>query len=84
MRILVFSDSHGNPGTMFRAVKDHLEHGGVDMILHLGDGYRDFTALEGLYPDIPSYMVMGNCDEGAAINVPKERIIEIDGFTFHF
>lgn len=82
MKILVFSDSHGNPGTMLQAVKTHLEHGGVDMILHLGDGYRDFKALSELYPEIPAYMVRGNCDEGIALDVPKERLIEVDGFTF--
>ncbi|MBE6570358.1 MAG: YfcE family phosphodiesterase [Ruminococcaceae bacterium] len=82
MKILVFSDSHGNPGAMFRAVKDHIAHGGVDMILHLGDGYGDFKALVGMFPDIPAYMVLGNCDDPYVKDAPKERIIEAEGFTF--
>ena len=84
MRILVFSDSHGNPGTMLNAVKTHLENGGVDMIIHLGDGYRDFKSLTDRFPDIQAYMVRGNCDEETIQNclLPKEMLVEVDGFTF--
>lgn len=84
LRILVFSDSHGNPNTMLQAVKTHLEHGGVDMLIHLGDGYRDFMALTTRYPDIPAHMVKGNWDESFMPEplLPKEKIVEAEGFTF--
>jgi len=82
MRILVFSDSHGNPYPMLGAVKDHLAHGGVDMLLHLGDGYRDFKALTALYPDIPAHMVMGNGEQWLSPrpNLPTEKLLDADCF----
>ena len=83
MKILVFSDTHGNPAFMQKAVADHLAHGSVDMMIHLGDGWRDFTDLQAKYPEIPSHAVKGNCDEwGNSCKLPSSRIITAEGFTF--
>lgn len=82
MKILVFSDTHGNPAFMQKAVQDHLAHGGVDMLIHLGDGWRDFTDLQDKYPDIPSYAVKGNCDEmSLSCKLPPSRIVTAENFT---
>lgn len=49
MNILVLSDSHGNISNMEEAV----EREKPDMILHLGDCWRDAERLAERYPDIP-------------------------------
>ena len=48
-KILVLSDSHRNFDPMVQAVK--LEK--PDMIIHLGDHYKDAMSLHGVFPDIP-------------------------------
>ena len=58
MNILVLSDSHGNISNMEEAV----EREKPDMILHLGDCWRDAERLAERYPDIPMEHVPGNCD----------------------
>lgn len=60
MKILVFSDSHGNS----KNIKNALEiHGGVcDLVIFLGDGIKDIEYIKEKYPDITFYIVKGNCD----------------------
>ena len=58
MNILVLSDSHGNISNMEEAV----EREKPDMILQLGDCWRDAERLAERYPDIPMEHVPGNCD----------------------
>ena len=58
MKILVVSDSHGSVGPMVEAV----EKESPDIIMHLGDGWRDAMRLQDRYPDIPLFQVPGNCD----------------------
>jgi len=82
MKILVFSDTHGSPGFMLHAVSDHLHHGGVDMLIHLGDGWRDFQKLCALYPDIPAHAVCGNCDGWSEHGLPASRTVQAEGFVF--
>lgn len=58
MLLAVFSDSHGNPGPMRRAIeKVHPDH-----IVFLGDGVRDAEEMEREYPAIPFLILRGNCD----------------------
>lgn len=70
MKILVFSDSHGNPKGMIDTVRLHLNTGGVDHIFFLGDGLRDFLSVLEEFPSIPANYVAGNCDFG--IQLPSE------------
>ena len=58
MKILVLSDSHGNVENMVRAV----ERESPQMLLHLGDCWRDGVRLAERFPDIPLEQVPGNCD----------------------
>lgn len=58
MKILVLSDSHGNLINMRRAV----EKENPNLILHLGDCWRDGERLHAAFPDIPFEQVPGNCD----------------------
>ncbi len=63
MKILVFSDIHGNTLRMTDAIRTHLKHGGVDRVFFLGDGLDDANAIMKKFPDIPYDAVSGNCDE---------------------
>ena len=73
MKLLVFSDSHGNVEHMRRAVEQ--EH--PDQILHLGDVMRDAVELSLTYPNIPVELVPGNCDY--ATDVPAQKILYFEG-----
>ena len=58
MTVLVLSDSHGDVEAMARAV----ELTTPDLIVHLGDCWRDAEQLRMLFPRIPMEQVPGNCD----------------------
>ena len=58
MTVLVLSDSHGDVEAMARAV----ERTDPDLIVHLGDCWRDAEELRMLFPRIPMEQVPGNCD----------------------
>lgn len=59
MRILVFSDSHGSDRTLFEALNLHKD---ADMVIHLGDGEKDFALLERELQGKRLVQVCGNCD----------------------
>lgn len=73
MKLAVFSDSHGNPERMLRAIG----HFAPDMILHLGDGGRDITKIKTQFPDLPLSAVRGNCDISGAL--PETETVTISG-----
>ncbi len=60
MKILVISDTHGDPLRM----KSILENNSWDNLIHLGDGERDFAFCESIFPQKPMVYVGGNCDYG--------------------
>ncbi len=70
MKLLIFSDSHGDAGYMRRAV---LKNRDADAIIFLGDGLMDVMySLEGEY-SIPIYKVKGNCDIGISSYYPDVK-----------
>ena len=73
MRILVFSDTHGQLDRCRRLLRTIPE---VDMALHAGDHAQDAEILEKDYPGILFHYVRGNCDFSSA---PGESVIEADG-----
>lgn len=73
MKILVFSDSHGNVTNMKAAVETERP----DRLLHLGDVARDARALAELFPHIPLSYVSGNCDYAG--DGPVQSIVEFEG-----
>lgn len=74
MRILVFSDSHGE---MWR-MKQVLARAEADAVLFLGDGMRDFEALQENYGGKAIFMaVRGNGD--FLCEDPAERIVSYEG-----
>lgn len=74
MKILVFSDSHGNLPNMEQAVRSDRP----DYILHLGDVNSDARALGKLFPSIPMECVCGNCD-GRRPDLDEEKVLELEG-----
>ncbi len=76
MKILVFSDSHGETALMH----DVIEKESCDVILHLGDCFEDMLELRDCY-DMPIHGVIGNVDfpsEG-----PLHEKISIGGYGFY-
>ena len=73
MDILVLSDSHGAVAPMVRAV----ELARPDLILHLGDCWRDGERLRDRFPDIPLEQVPGNCD--FLSDAPTEQLLVLGG-----
>ena len=73
MDILVLSDSHGAVAPMVRAV----ELAKPDLILHLGDCWRDGEQLHARFPDIPLEQVPGNCD--FLSEAPVEHLLVLGG-----
>ena len=59
MRIIVFSDTHGNFDGCIKVLINIID---VDMVLHAGDHIKDAQRLEAIFPDIPFFYVPGNCD----------------------
>ena len=74
MRILVFSDSHGDVRPMERAI---TAIGSFDAIIHLGDIERDVRWLEQHYGQYPIYAVLGNNDFYSVRE--NERVITLGG-----
>lgn len=73
MKIIVFSDSHGDTENMYRAVARVCP----DRIIHLGDGWHDAGMLSIRCPSLPLDRVPGNCDLGAGS--PAERLLLAEG-----
>lgn len=62
MRIIVFSDTHGNFSAMLEIFKRNED---ADAFIFLGDGERELDKIRALYPDKKIMNVAGNCDYGS-------------------
>ncbi len=74
MRILVFSDAHGDINGMMTAIEDQPA---AHTILFLGDGIGAIEHLTRQYPDRRFYGVRGNCD--LASIEQTTRLLELGG-----
>ena len=74
MLLAVFSDSHGRPGLMRRAVETRRP----DHIVFLGDGLRDAERLGREFPQIPLLRLRGNCDWDA-VDAQESALFELAG-----
>ncbi len=74
MKVVIFSDSHGNVANMEDVVR--LES--PDHILHLGDVVPDAQELSRKFPHIPLTYVPGNCD-GRRPDLEEQRIFTLEG-----
>ncbi len=82
MKILVFSDSHGNPEAIRAALRAH--GGTADLLYFLGDGVRDIADVLADYPEIPRVILSGNNDSAlaaaaAGIEMQVEDVRTVDG-----
>ncbi len=59
MRLVVFSDSHGDEISLKMAIKNETD---ADVFIFLGDGLRDWESCENLLKNKISVAVRGNCD----------------------
>ena len=73
MKVLVISDSHGYISNARLAIE---KNPGVEIIIHLGDYYKDAVRLSELYPNKRFEFVSGNCDANKAISA--EKVLEIE------
>ncbi len=73
MKILVVSDTHGDPGRLKKVLNQNND---FDMLIHLGDGEKDFRDIQALYPAKGMVYVAGNCDYGV---YPNEHIASAGG-----
>ena len=77
MKILVFSDSHSNSHKIKEAID--LHKGKCDCVIFLGDGTRDVEYVKEQYPQIPFFIVKGNCDFFAR-DLEEERLLCLENF----
>ena len=81
MKLLVFSDSHGDINTIKSVLQAH--HATADTAIFAGDGASDFMAMAPLYPDIAFIAVRGNCDRmpvtPAGSDIPYESTLLVCG-----
>lgn len=64
MKICVFSDSHGFPEPMIKAIEKEKPF----LCFFLGDGERDLKAVQNVFPSLPFYAVRGNCDPRSSLS----------------
>ena len=75
MRILVFSDTHGDTDAMSGVIADAP----CDLLLHLGDCTTDCEELCALYPDVTIWQVAGNDYRDMISGIHYEDVFEAGG-----
>ncbi len=75
MKILVISDTHGDTGKAGEAIRKNRD---TDLVIHLGDYFRDAVKLSGMFPEIPFEYIYGNCDF-MTNGVPADKLLEVGG-----
>lgn len=75
MKILVLSDTHGVIDKAEDIIRSHPD---LDMVIHLGDYFRDAQKLADIFPNLPIEYVYGNSDFMIG-DVQAEKVLEISG-----
>lgn len=75
MKILVISDTHGDISKAEEAIRLNKD---IDLIIHLGDYFRDAIKLSKIFRDIPVEYVYGNSDFMIE-DVQAEKLLDICG-----
>ena len=83
MKIIVFSDSHGDSASIKRALDNHRN---ADVAIFLGDGLNDFLPLKSQYPLTAFMAVRGNGDIGYMLSdeVGTSDSITLEGKRIFF
>lgn len=74
MRILVISDTHGDPLSFKEVIQTHSS---AEIIVHCGDGDREADFIKNNYKDKMVVAVKGNCDFGSTL--PSTEIFSACG-----
>ena len=82
MKILVFSDTHGKTEKMYEIIKQNKMN--TDLVIHLGDNYKDIDYIRNFFPECAFLGVCGNCDYIKDDRYPQSSHITLDGHTFFF
>ncbi|MEW6388318.1 MAG: metallophosphoesterase family protein [Thermodesulfobacteriota bacterium] len=77
MLVAVVSDTHGNRAGL-GLLAERLKPLGVELVLHLGDDYRDLAVLEQAGFKVQGVPGM-YCPEYADAAVPNRRVVELAG-----
>lgn len=78
MRILVLSDSHGDCRALEKAIKAQPT---AEVVVYLGDGFRDFEYCKPLLEGKRVYAVKGNNDFHC--DYPKNQVIHEGGINIY-
>ncbi len=73
MKILVFSDTHGDSYAIQRAL---ISQPKAEVVIHCGDGADEFQKMKLLFPDKAFYMVKGNNDLGYRLPPTLDLVFE--------
>lgn len=76
MKLLIFSDSHGDERKMDTAIRNHRD---ADVLIHLGDGSREFNILCGEHPEKQHICVCGNGEDPLGRDPLPALVTEIGG-----
>ena len=80
MKCLIFSDTHGNPALVHKALKMHRD---AEAVFFLGDGLSDFADINFSNLNMAFYPVRGNCDPSSvsyfSYDVPKRDSVTLMG-----
>lgn len=74
MRVVVFSDTHGNGRAIDKIIEKNKD---VSHFIFLGDGMREIENAVKKYPDRKFHIVRGNCDTGSMY--PETACLELCG-----
>ncbi len=83
MKILVFSDSHGDILRMSNIISRNRSD--TDLVIHLGDRKSDIDEVMRDYPKIACLSVVGNCDAISflSLSAPLEHTLTLEGFKIY-
>lgn len=82
MKIIVFSDSHGDSESIRKALSIHRN---ADVAIFLGDGLTDFLQLKQQFPLTAFMAVRGNGDIGYMLSdVPLSDSVTLEGMRIFF
>ncbi|MBE6837106.1 MAG: YfcE family phosphodiesterase [Ruminococcus sp.] len=79
MRVVVFSDTHGNGIAIDKIVEKNKD---VTHFIFLGDGMREIESAVKKYPDKEFHIVCGNCDSDSLY--PDTGFLELCGKKIMF
>ncbi len=78
MKILVFSDSHGNLSNLELILTQYREN--TEYVIHLGDYDSDISEMKTPFPNYKYINISGNCDWGNF--TPSEKFFSLRGKNF--